>query len=166
MAQPGAMIGRPFALAALLFGASPACAQPVSRGEADQVIAEVQASHIRENVPDEPAFAGLLERDLNAHFAALGVSSVATRAELLREGATQSGIAYPKFYLWVQVFSGGELVNSGAVRAAAVQKVRFEITHFISANEINEEPARVGSIFPAPLVGGIRERARLVASGN
>ena len=160
------MIGHPFALAALLLGAAPACGQSVSQTEAERAIADIQASHIRENVPDAPAFAGLLERDLNAHFASLGVSNVTTRVELLRQGATQSGLSYPKFYLWVQVFSGRELVNAGAVRAAAVQKVRFEISDFLSAQEINEDPESVGSIFPAALVGSIRERARTVSSGN
>ncbi len=160
------MIGRPFALAASLFGAVPASSQPLSQAEAERAIAEIQASHVRGNVPDGPAFDRLLERDLNAYFAALGVENVVTRAELLREGATQSGVAYPKFYLWVQLFSGRNLVNSGAVRAAAVQKMRFEITDFLSASEIVEQPERVGSIFPAPLVGPIRERARIAASSN
>jgi hypothetical protein len=160
------MIARPFALAALLFGAAPACSQPVTPAEAEQAITQVQASHIQGNVPDGPEFARLLERDLNAHFAARGVANVATRAEPLREGATQSGAAYPKFYFWVQVFSGRGLVNSGAARAAAVQKLRFEITDFLSAEEIINEPERVASIFPAPLLEAIRERARVVSSGH
>ena len=123
------------------------------------MLAELQASHIDANVPAEADFSRLLQRDLRAYFEATGIRNPAVRFELLRQGATQSGIAYPKFYLWVSVASDQDYVTSGAIRAAAVQKQRFEITDFLSVSEIRKEPSRIGAIFPAPLVEPIRQRA-------
>lgn len=61
------------ATAMLLLSAAPAVAQSMSDAEVEPVIAEIQASHIEANVPDEAQFAGLLERDLNAYFATRGI---------------------------------------------------------------------------------------------
>ena len=125
------------------------------------MIAELQASHIEANVPDESDFSQLLERDLAAYFASRGLSNPSIRYELLRQGATQSGIAFPKFYLWVSATSEGDESASGAVRVAAVQKDRFEITDVLTAEEIRRDPDRVASVFPALLVDAIRTRAGL-----
>jgi hypothetical protein len=38
------------------------------------------------------------------------------------------------------------------VRIAAIQRTRFEVTHFIPSQEIKSNPSKVGSTFPAPLV--------------
>ena len=154
------------AVALLLLGAAPVAAQSVSNAEAERMIAEPQASHIEANVPDESRFSRLLERDLNAYFETKGVRNPGSRFELLRQGPTQSGVAYPKFYLWVRVSSGPNHVAAGAVRVAAVQGEGFEVTDFLTAEEIREAPNRVGSIFPAPLVGAIYERAGIGASAS
>jgi hypothetical protein len=142
-----------------------ACAEPVlkyvqSDADAHRVPVELQSSHIQSNVPDEPDFSGWLQRDLNAYFAARGLQSPRISFEMLRREATQSGVAYPKFYLWVRIGSADQRVTSGAVRVAAVQRERFEITDFLSTAEIIGDPDRVGTIFPALLVPGIIERAR------
>jgi hypothetical protein len=80
---------------------------------------------------------------------------------LLRRQATQSGVAYPKFYLWIRTRSADGRSISGAVRVAAVEKQRFDVTDFLSAAEITAEPSRVGTVFPAPLVQGIIDRANI-----
>ena len=152
------------ATAMFLLSAAPVAAQNIPDADAERMIAELQAGHIRANVPDNADFSRLLERDLAAYFAASGVRNPVIRFELLRQGATQSGSAYPKFYLWVRACSGEDRVTAGAIRVAAVQRERFEITDFLSAKEISGDPDRIGSIFPAPLVGPIRERAGLGAS--
>ena len=123
------------------------------------MMAELQADHIAANVPNEAEFSAFLERDLRAYFAAAGIRSPSVRFEMLRQGPTQSGIAYPKYYLWVWVWSEGSPAVSGAVRVAAVQRERFEVTEFLARERIIAQPGQIGSIFPAPLVQPIRTRA-------
>ncbi len=99
-------------------------------------------------------------RDLGAFLGARAEEEVTF--ELLREGPTQSGVSYPKFYLWVRVLSAdGDRQRSGAVRVAAVDRLRFEVTDFASREDIVSGVADPASIFPAALVDRVRQRALL-----
>lgn len=113
----------------------------------------IEQSHIEANVPDKNSFNNLLERDLRVYFARTLKKHDLLRVEynLLREGPTQTGIAYPKFYLWTKVYSGKEVVDEGAIRVAAVDRERFEITDFVSKRKIIAKPANVELVFPAAL---------------
>jgi hypothetical protein len=118
---------------------------------------ELQQSHIEGNIPSQEEFSKLLERDLLAFFK----SSKASRVEyqLLRDAPTQSGLSFPKYYAWVKVFSGTVLSFQGAVRLAAINRARFEITDTLSVQQIRTAPNEVDSIFPSLLVPSIIERA-------
>jgi hypothetical protein len=120
----------------------------------------VQLSHIEGNVPAPEDFAPFLQRDILS-FAKTHGAPTATRVEykLLRDAPTQSGVAYPKFYAWVQVFGDRALLSEGAVRVAAIERTRFDVTDFVRAQEIRTNPGAVQSVFPRLLVAGILERA-------
>ena len=156
----------PVSLAAALIAMSSLAGQSAPQSEAERAVADIRASHVAANVPDKGAFATLLERDLKTYFAGSGVKNPSVSFELLRQGPTQSGIAYPKFYLWVEVKTGGNTVLSGAVRVAAIEKTRFEVTDFLRRQDILSDPERVAEIFPAALVEVIRARAATSASGR
>ena len=113
----------------------------------------LQSSHIEANVPPSESFEPLLRRDLLAFFNTSSASTV-TRVEfkLLREAPTQSGVSYPKYYLWVKVFSGSALQQEGAARVAAIDRQRFEVTDFMSKAQVQASPAEIRSVFPAALV--------------
>ena len=64
-------------------------------------------SHIRANVPDEKDFDSFLRRDLASYFKELKKKSVVVEYQLLRTGPTQSGTAFPKFYVWVRIKENG-----------------------------------------------------------
>ena len=81
--------------------------------------------------------------------------------ELLRKGPTQSGVAYPKYYAWVRVHRHDGLLE-GAVRLAAIDDQRFEVTHFLPAQEIVASPG-IESVFPEPLRQTIRDRSKAAA---
>ena len=149
-----------FLAASMIFWAIPATAQSAADAEVQRLRAELQAGQIRENVPAESDFSRLLQRDLEAHFALIGISNPSVEFELLRQGATQSGVAYPKFYLWVRIQSDRGAAITGAVRVAAVARTRFDVTNFLSAKEINDQPNRVAAIFPKALEVAIIERAQ------
>jgi hypothetical protein len=114
----------------------------------------IQESHIDANVPDASVFDQYLQRDLRNYFSGANVT-----VDLLRRGPTQSGIAYPKFYVWVRAVAPGAAPVEGAVRVEAVDRQKFIVTHFLSVHEIRSNPSQVDSIFPAPLCPAIKHRA-------
>src|SRR5258705_7891224 len=100
------------------------------------VISMVSRSRIEANVPPTSDFDADLARDLQAWFSQRQGSPATVHFELLRRGATQSGVSFPKYYAWVEVRPASGPVVRGAVRVAAVERDRFEGLQFLSADEI------------------------------
>ena len=119
---------------------------------------DISSSHVEANVPTEAQFDTYMKRDLTAHFC---YSKCNVSYELLRKGATQSGVAYPKFYMWVR-FDQDQKATEGAARIAAIDKDGFDVTNFMSREEILASPSAVSNIFPAALVPNILQRAKPV----
>src|SRR5262245_45911342 len=91
---------------------------------AQDSIQDLQLSHIQGNVPEREVFNSLLTRDLSAYF---GISATGTdnlKWVLLRDGPTQSGVSYPKFYVWA-IVDRSKTLTQGAVRVEAIDKTRF-----------------------------------------
>jgi hypothetical protein len=101
----------------LLVGACVASCQSIGDSIAE--------SHVRANVPEEKDFDSFLKRDLESYFKDLKKKNIVVEYQLLRDGPTQSGIAFPKFYCWVTIKENGVIVEDGAVRVAAMEKKRF-----------------------------------------
>jgi hypothetical protein len=121
---------------------------------------DLQEDHIAANVPSQEVFATYLERDLLAYFRSeVSPEVMSVTSVMLRDGATQSGVAYPKFYLWVQAAGKSGTLAEGAVRLAAIDRKGFEVTHFISSADILADPTRVSSVFPEALAPSIATRA-------
>ena len=125
-----------------------------------QAQSAIQLSHIEANVPEATAFEVVLRRDMLAHFKAGGLAT-AERVdfELLREAPTQSGASYPKYYAWVKVSSRSGVLQQGAVRVAAIDKVRFEVTDFIAKSQVLQGGGTIEKVFPAALCPKIKEIA-------
>jgi hypothetical protein len=122
-------------------------------------VEDLARSHIAANVPAPEDFDRLLRRDLSAFFSARAHQSVEVQYRLLRDGPTQTGIAYPKYYAWVQVVAGSAVVDEGAVRLAAVERKRFDVTDYVSAANVRSDPKSVESAFPRALVPAILRSA-------
>ena len=120
----------------------------------------ISQSHIDGNVPPDSIFDDLLRRDLLQYFYPLLGDRLTVDFELLRRGATQTGIAYPKFYLWVLVRQGGKPLKEGYARVAAVDRTSFTITDFISRTAVAEDSSILFPVFPAPVVAAIMTRQR------
>jgi len=120
---------------------------------------EVQKSHIEANIPSDESFNSILNRDLLKYFqSSLKSEKLNVSYQLLRTAPTQSGVSYPKYYAWVTVKSEtGVILEQGAVRLAAIEKVRFEVTNFISSKEIQVAPDKLGPVFPSLLIPNIKE---------
>ena len=136
----------------LILGNAVAC-------RAQDPMTAIANSHIEANVPKGKAFDEFLKRDLTSYFCE-DAQSCRVEYELLRKGPTQTGIAYPKYYAWVKCLMSDKLKSEGAVRLAAIEQVRFDVTTFIPASEISKDPEQVRAVFPAPLVDDIIKRAR------
>ena len=121
---------------------------------------DIQSSHIAGNVPDEKEFDSILKRDLAKYFSDAAEAKIEVSYELLRKEPTQTGIAYPKFYLWVRLSKNGKVSQEGVVCVAAIDKKKFHLMHYLSSEEIKENPARVYKIFSQALCEGIIEKAR------
>jgi hypothetical protein len=115
-------------------------------------------SHIAGNVPSSQNFDTYMKRDLASSLCE-GTPNCHVEYSLLREGPTQTGIAYPKFYVWVICSQRDKVVKQGAARVAAIDKQQFHVTDFLSREQILESPQQVGTVFPAPLVSKIVQRA-------
>jgi len=111
------------------------------------------------DIPASGAFERTLQHDLDTYFAAGESVSIHVAYELLRDQPTITGIAYPKYYLWVTVRSDQRVLRVGAARVAAINK-SFEVTNFVPAEYLVQHPGYAASIFPAALVSAIESRAR------
>ena len=121
----------------------------------------IQLSHIEANVPDAADFESLMMRALLAYFRSNGLPRVdRVEFKLLRDAPTQTGISFPKYYAWVTVFEGDAEVQQGAVRLAAVEKRRFEITDFVSRSQAHSNTTSLETLFPSQLAPVILQLAR------
>jgi hypothetical protein len=128
---------------------------------AQSSLADVQKSHIDANVPTVGNFPRFLKRDLLNYLHTHGFpQATSVSFSLLRDGPTQSGVAYPKFYLWTQAFHGDHLLTQGAARVAAIAQSHFEVTSFLTSAAVRASPDQVSLVFPAPLVASIVFRAK------
>jgi hypothetical protein len=139
-----------FATVLLLVGACTASCQSIGDSIAD--------SHVQANVPDEKDFDAFLKRDLEFYFKDLKKKDVVVEYQLLRDGPTQSGTAYPKFYVWVTVKEDGTLLEDGAVRVAAMEKKRFGVYDYLTRADIDRNLDKAYKTFPRPVVDKIKEK--------
>jgi hypothetical protein len=119
-----------------------------------------QNSHIEANIPPQEIFQETLERDCLSHLLGLGYRGDRIEVELLRTGPTQSGMSFPKYYVWIALRKSDAVVTTGAARLAAVNGQRFEVTEYMPAEQVRENPTRLSAVFPAALVEYIRARSR------
>lgn len=117
---------------------------------------QLARSHVLANAPDEKDFNVVLKRDLENYFKAKYQSQISIKYEFLRDGPTQSGVSYPKYYLWVTIFDVDKKIDEGAVRVAAIEQTHFEVTDYLKREEINNN--NIYLVFPGPVCEKIKER--------
>jgi hypothetical protein len=121
-------------------------------------LAIAQGSQIQGNVPKQ--FDQLLKRDLIAYFQDLYKEAVTVEYELLREIPTQVGVALPKYYIWVKIYSQKVLLDEGAVKVAAVEKTHFTVLNYLAITALKKSPERINQVFPLPVGDKIRSRLK------
>ena len=151
----------PAAMAAFALVTVSAAAQEIPPAQAESIMRDIQDSHVAGNVPPKEDFNRLLQRDLTAYFRTGEGQEYDVRYEMLRDGPTQSGIAYPKFYVWVRVSDQDTVVREGAAQLAAIGRERFEVTQFIERAEIERDRTQLRMVFPAAVISTIESKIGL-----
>ena len=114
-------------------------------------------THIDANIPPAEVFDSYLKRDLSRYFKEKFNKNVTVKFELLRDDPTQTGIAYPKYYLWVNI-TGDKINQEGAVRVAAINKESFDVTDYVSLEQIKNNSKEVDNIFPSDISEKIKQK--------
>ncbi len=118
------------------------------------------ASHTEANVPESSVFDRYLKRDLEEYFETNLEAESQLSFEFLRDGPTQSGVAYPKYYVWVRILHSNENISEWAVRLAAMEKTHFKVTHAVSRQEVEGKKVDIFAIFPRAVCEEIDKRLR------
>jgi hypothetical protein len=58
--------------------------------------------------------------------------------------------------LWVRVAGGKNPQDRGAVRVAAIEKKRFEVTDFVTEEAIRKDPDQIYAVFSAAICETIK----------
>ena len=125
----------------LLAGASPGCSS---------ILHAIIGSRSDADVPEAKDFDRILTHDLTEYMTDKSDKDVKVTYEMLRDGPTQSGVALPKFYIWIEKRTAdGTLIQDAAARIAAVQKTHFDVVQYYDRERIKKEPDLIKQVFPA-----------------
>jgi hypothetical protein len=100
-----------------------------------------------------------MQRDLQRYFTQRDGMGSQVRYTYLRSGATVTGIAYPKYYVWIASRRGDSLLSEGAARVALIDSAA-EVTHFFPFAAMLRNPRALDSVFPPPVAESIRARLK------
>lgn len=149
--RPGSLRSIATIVASIFILNSDGClGQSQGKSQEQSIFLNIHKSYLDANIPDQSKFDSLLARDLVGYFSQ-NSELVKVNWEFLRDGPTQSGTSYPKFYLWVKVYQNNKLLKEGAARIQAIEKTRFDVTDFVDLNQIKPKTKDIYSIFPGPV---------------
>lgn len=120
---------------------------------------EIRRSHVEANEPNAAEFRSLLTRDLEAYLQTRSGKRLKVEFDFLRDGPTQSGMSFPKYYVWLRATQDGKPVEQGAARVAAIEQKAFNVTDYVTREQIKSGKVDITSIFPAALLDKIRAQA-------
>ncbi|MCE7874593.1 hypothetical protein DYH09_30075 [bacterium CPR1] len=133
------------------------CAKPEPTEDelTEQTMRDIAQSHIEGNMPAEKDFAIFLQRDLAKYFSQRVGKQVNVDYEMLRDGPTQTGIGYPKFFAWLKIRDGDKILEEGAVVLSAVDRKEFSVQDYHDVNSIKQAPQSVRDSFPPAVAEAI-----------
>ncbi|MFA6131196.1 MAG: hypothetical protein WC730_02970 [Patescibacteria group bacterium] len=123
------------------------------------VLSQFSLTHLEANEPPAEYLDEYLERDVMNYFNnVIDVHVTLLNFEFLREGASQVGLAEPKYYVWVSAYDDDIVVEEGALYLAAAEQQYFRILNFFSVEEIIEDPSEMNKLFPNDVMTKIEEK--------
>jgi hypothetical protein len=134
---------------------------PAVLAQTDDPMAVLRQSHIDANVPDKKDFDLILKRDLTRYVTDKNDKNIAVTIELLRDVPSQSGVALPKYYCWIEKRNAkGELMEEAAARIAAVNRDHFEVVQYYDRKRLENEQELVSKVFPADVYEKILKKLK------
>ena len=115
----------------------------------DDPMAALRQGHIDANVPDQKDFDRILNRDITKYVTDKADKDITVKVELLRDGAAQSGVALPKYYIWIEKRNAkGVLMEEAAARIAAINRDHFDVIQYYDRKRLETETDLVSKVFP------------------
>jgi len=115
----------------------------------DDPMAALRQGHIDSNVPDQKDFDRILNRDITKYVTDKADKDITVKVELLRDGPSQSGVALPKYYIWIEKRSAkGVLMEEAAARIAAINRDHFDVVQYYDRKRLETETDLVSKVFP------------------
>jgi len=111
-------------------------------------------------VYDNLQFYNRLQSALYSDFSESYPSLTRVEYELLRKRPTVTGVAVPKYYVWVRLYSRDGLLDEAAIRCADDVE-GFSVLQVRTREEIRRDP-NVLDVFPKALIPDIEKRAGVV----
>ena len=119
------------------------------RAQNEDPMAALRQGHIDANVPDPKDFDRILNRDITKYVTDRADKDITVKVELLRDGPSQSGVALPKYYIWIAKRSAkGVLMEEAAARIAAVNRDHFDVVQYYDRKRLENETDLVSKVFP------------------
>jgi len=147
-----------FEVAFLVFLFLAACGSSYAQ---ENPLVAAQRSHVDANVPDEKDFQRILKNDITKYVTDDGDKNVTVTIELLRDMPAQSGVALPKFYIWiVKRDANGTVMEEAAARIAAVEKTHFDVIQYYKRERILKEPDLMQKVFPDDVYEKIQRKVK------
>ncbi|MEP7076919.1 MAG: hypothetical protein ABI878_14015 [Acidobacteriota bacterium] len=79
--------------------------------------------------------------------------------ELLRDQPSQAGVAFPKFYCWIEKRDAkGVIMEEAAARIAAVNKTHFDVIQYFDRKRLVAQPNVIAGVFPEDVCEKIRKK--------
>ncbi len=108
----------------------------------------------------DDSFSRALAAQVSAYLSETAGQKLAAEYEMLRDAPTVTGVAFPKFYIWVRARgSDDSIVSEGAMRIAETAENTFQVTDFVNKESISKEPQKLERIFPKLLLPKIYKKA-------
>ena len=120
-----------------------------ARAQNDGPMAALRQGHIDANVPDQKDFDRILNRDITKYVTDKADKDITVKVELLRDGPSQSGVALPKYYIWIEKRNAkGVLMEEAAARIAAINRDHFDVIQYYDRKRLETETDLVSKVFP------------------
>ena len=133
----------------------------VSSAQNENPMAELRQSEIDANVPDKKDFEAILKRDLTKYVTDPRDKGITVNIELLRDPQTQVGVAFPKFYCWIEKRDAkGLIIEEAAARIAAINKMHFDVIQYFDRKRLVAEPDLIVGVFPEDVCEKIRKKLK------
>ena len=115
----------------------------------DDPMATLRQGHIDANVPDQKDFDRILNRDITKYVTDKADKDITVKVELLRDVPSQSGVALPKYYIWIEKRNAkGVLMEEAAARIAAINRDHFDVVQYYDRKRLETETDLVSKVFP------------------